>query len=102
MPTQDRELLKEVRAFESEELKSAPQHRKNLNPVSATYYVVSVIEDTSSGSPHMQIKLGHIIEEPDSAGKETTSQQKSQSTSVRSQPPAEHDSKLKRLDNMIP
>lgn len=34
IPTQDPELMMEVRTFESEGLKSVPQQRKNLNPVS--------------------------------------------------------------------
>ena len=34
MPTQDPELMEDVRLFEPEGLKSVPQHRKNLNPVS--------------------------------------------------------------------
>ena len=37
IPTQDPVLMNEVRTFESEGLKSVPQRRKNLNPVSGSY-----------------------------------------------------------------
>ena len=41
IPTQDPVLMKEVRTFESEGLKSVPQQRKNLNPVSGSYNCIT-------------------------------------------------------------
>ena len=85
LPVQDPELLSEVRQFQPEVLKSVPQRRKNLNPVSNLHIfcIIAWPGHETICSLHsafsaqnipllsiLQTKLGHVVEESGAKGME--------------------------------